>query len=68
MDGGGSALVVGGGPKCSISFNWDTCFSFGAFEGPEVVLEVASFPRKASFSVEACVGSKVVFVVPMLVG
>ena len=45
MDGGGSALVVGGGPKCSISFNWDTCFSFGAFEGPEVVLEVASFPR-----------------------
>ena len=49
------------------SFPQEASFSFGAFGGPEVVLEVTSFPQEASFSFEACVGSEVAFMVPMLV-
>ena len=56
MDGEGSALVVGGGLECSTSFPWEASFSFGAFGGPEVVLEVTSFPWEASFSFESLSG------------
>lgn len=65
MDGEGLALVIGGGPECSVSFPWEASFSFG---GPEVGLEVAFFPWEASFSIKTRVGSEIVFVVPMFVG
>lgn len=68
MDGEGLALVIGGGPECSVSFPWEASFSFGAFGGPEVGLEVAFFPWEASFFIETRVGSEIVFVVPMFVG
>ena len=48
------------------SFPQEASFSFGAFGGPKVVLEVTSFPWEASFSFEACVGSEVAFMVTML--
>ena len=66
MDGGGSALVVGGGSDCSASFPWETFFYFGFLWKFQVAFVAASFPWETSFPFDACVGSEVAFVVPML--
>ena len=49
IDGGGSALVVGGGSGCLASFPWETSFSFYAFGGLEVGFVAISFPWDTSF-------------------
>ena len=65
VDGGGSALFVGDGSECSVSFPWETFFSFCAIGGSEVVFMAVSFPWETSFPFDACVGIEMAFMVPM---
>ena len=41
-------------------------FTFGSFGSSKIAFVAASFPWETSFPFDACVGSEVAFVVPML--